>query len=437
MKRTPALELFSVFRLRRRRSIVRGAAAVRRYVTMADHTDLDTGRRIVPEALPADGARRAWASHDQSREQCLSTWRRSSLQLARRTRAWIVLALLALTAACREPTTPSRCANLPSVQGWTNLGPPGKGITAVALTPAGLLVGTSSDGVLSYDSCSGRWVGLGLSGRIITSVRSVPPARNRLLATVIPLAPDTVSAVLYASDDNGATWYARDGGLSAQRGYYGYAFSLAFDASDANRLYLGLPASVVRSVDGGATWSSVFGDPLAPGIAVSTIATSPQGTGRVWASGQDMQPLAFVLRSDDRGNTWHEFRPSPYSGDAVLSSATDPSTDDRLYVGMGGAVRMTEDGGASWRSVLSLRAPGFVTGLSQADSMLVAVSDEQMPNSVPLATALGLYVTRDRGVSWDTLAVPASASGGTALAIGPGPVAFVGTRSGLWSVPLR
>ena len=108
-----------------------------------------------------------------------------------------------------------------------------------------------------------------------------------------------------------------------------------------------------------------------------------------------------------------------------------------FFVGMGDGVRVTEDGGATWRSVLRLRAPGLVTGLSLSGSRLVAVSDEQAPNATPSGTVLGVYLTRDGGMTWDTLAVPASASGGIALAIGAGSAAFIGTRSGLWSVLLQ
>lgn len=365
-------------------------------------------------------------------------WRpRNSGELGRKMLTWAATAsMAALTVACDSPTRPLPCTVEVSGRCWTNLGPIGEWITTVATSRAGLLVGTKSNGVLRYDPSGARWVRLGLAGRFVTSITTLPPPTNRLLVTVIPLPPDTVSAVVYASDDNGTTWYARDGGLSAQRGYYGYAFSLAFDATDADRLFLGLPAAIVRSLDGGATWSSVYGDPLAPGMAVSSLAVSPQGSGRVWAGGQDSRPLPIVLTSRDRGNTWRLFTPSPYFDDAVLSLAADPLADDRLYVGMGGGVRVTEDGGATWRSVLSLRAPGFVTGLSLADSRLVAVSDEQVPNAAPPATVLGVYVSLDRGASWDTLAVPASTSGGIALAIGADRTAFIGTRAGLWSVGL-
>lgn len=350
--------------------------------------------------------------------------------------AWALSAFLALTASCREATEPLRCAALPRAAGWTNLGPSGKWITAVALTPAGLLVGTRSDGVLRYNSCDGRWVGLGLASRFITSITALRAPSRRLLVTVIPLAPDTVSALLYASDDVGTTWYPRDGGLSAQRGYYGYGFSLAFDSSDENRLYLGVPAALVRSLDGGATWSGVFGDPTAPGNAVWAIAPSRSGSARVWAVGQDPRSEAWVLRSDDRGDTWTEFLPLGHAENAVLSVAAGPSNNDRVFIGVGGGILSSADAGSTWHPVLALPAPGFVTGLLLVDSSLVAVADEQVVTTSAIASVMGLYMSRDSGATWDTLPAPPSATGGIALAISPSRIAFIATRSGLWAVPL-
>jgi photosystem II stability/assembly factor-like uncharacterized protein len=350
--------------------------------------------------------------------------------------AWTLLALLA---GCSHdnPIQPLPCTAQVSGRCWTNLGPAGEGITAVALSPFGLLVGTRDKGVLKYDASRARWVTLGPSPKYVTSITVLPTTTNRLLVTLTPRGSDTVSAVVYASDNGGRTWYPRDGGLSAQRGYHGYAFSLAYDPANPSRLFVGLLDAIVRSTDGGATWSAVQGDPQASGLAVSALAVSPHGSGRVWAGGEDNPQLAFVRRSDDGGSTWRSFRPSPIFDDIVLGIATDPVADDRLSVAMGAGVRVSEDGGATWRLVLSLRNPGFATAIALADpSTLVAVSHEEVPIQDDLLFVLGLYVSTDRGVTWDTVPVPASALGGRALAIGSDRVAYVGTRSGVWSVAL-
>ena len=346
--------------------------------------------------------------------------------------ACMCLALLALVAACRDLTWPSRCANVPAVQDWTNLGPAGELIRSIAVTPAGLLVGTKADGVLRYNSCNGHWDALGLADRLITSIAPAPAPSHRLLITLA----SGVDAVLYASDDYGRTWHPHDGGLSAQTGYRQLAFSVAVDSSDASRLFLGLPAAVMRSLDGGATWTTVHGDSLAAGLAVWCLAVVPPGSSRVWAGGASVGETPLLLRSDDRGSTWVQLAPTSYWGDMVFALAPDPQAPDRLFVGMASGLRETEDAGATWRLILPQRYPGNVTGVAVAGGSLVAASDELIVTTDSITNVLGLYLSRDRGATWDTLVAPRGVTGGVSLAIGSDGTAFVGTKSGVWAVPL-
>lgn len=346
---------------------------------------------------------------------------------------YVLSALCICAGACNDSTSPLRCASLPSVSGWTNLGPAGMWIRTVAVTPAGLLVGTMSAGVLRYNSCNGSWDALGLAGRSITSITTLPS--NRLLVTAT-VAGDTVSAVLYASDDLGSTWYPRDGGLSALRGYLGYAYSLAFDSSDVDRLYLGLPNAVERSLDGGATWTTVAGDPLGAGGGVRCLAVSPPVPSRVWACGGTSGGLPSLLRSDDRGDTWTQLIPTPYDGDAVLALAPDPLAQDGLYAGMVSGLWETEDAGVTWRLVLYPRFPGPITSLAMTGGRLTAVSDELVVGAVAITNVMGLYTSSDQGTTWDTLPTPPTATGATTMTVSASRIAFIGTRYGLWAAPL-
>ncbi len=357
--------------------------------------------------------------------------------------AWAVAALLAGAAACRGATAPAPCGGLPSVSGWTSLGPPGETITAIAVTASGLLIGTLHDGVWRYDSCVGGWVASGLAGRVITSITALRPPSQRLLVTATPYQPpsrappETISAVVYASDDQGRTWYPHDGGLSAQRGYYGYAMGLAFDSSNANRLYLASVGAVMRSLDGGATWTAAWGDPRNFIVTFWSVAVSTLEAGRVWAGGYGGE-FALLGRSDDGGSTWQAVSPSPYPEDVVYAIAPDPAAEARIYVGMASGVHETEDGGATWRWALSLSLPGPVTGLAFLGDTLFAVANLLVPNSVPTTTVLGFYRTRDHGLTWDTLPAPPTVHGAGALAISPDHIAFIGTLSGgVWAVPLQ
>lgn len=175
--------------------------------------------------------------------------------------AMAAVTLSVLRGSCRASIAPLGCTAPLAVGEWTCLGSSRERITAVAVTDGGLLVRTHNQGVSGYNSCTRVWDRLGLAGRDITSITELPAPSRRIIATAAPYqppdgsTPDTISAVAYASGDGGRTWYARDGGLSAQLGYRGYGLSLAHDGADPSRFFVSVLGSVVRSTDGGATWS--------------------------------------------------------------------------------------------------------------------------------------------------------------------------------------
>src|SRR5262245_44315203 len=115
--------------------------------------------------------------------------------------------------------------------------------------------------------------------------------------------------------------------------------SLVIDRFAPNTLYAGTDSGVVKSVDGGATWSpigltnshigAVVIDPLTP----TTLYTFPYDAGG-------------VFKTVDAGVTW-----SPTALPATQILAIDPMNPNILYSGAGGAVFKTTDGGATWHNL--------------------------------------------------------------------------------------
>jgi len=341
-----------------------------------------------------------------------------------------VALLVASAYGCDGATRPLPCTVEISGYCWTELGPAGQWVESVAEVGGTYFAGTR-DGLLRFDSDEWRWTRVAFSGKYVTSITAVPPI-GRLWVTLAPHGTDTITAVAYASDDGGRTWQPRDGGLSAGAEYHGLAISFAFDAGDPRRLFMGLSGQVVRSVDGGATWAYVYGGPVDRGVGVNAIALGPAGSPRGWAGGQDAIGRAFVLRTGDRGANWQRLSPSPALEDAVLAVLGDPRDDGRCFAGTFGAIRVTGDGGASWPPLLVTSRPGWVTGIAFVDSLLLAIADEAVEGSPTAASGLGLYVSTTRGVTWDTLPVPAAAVGGRALAVAPDGALLIATRAGVW-----
>jgi photosystem II stability/assembly factor-like uncharacterized protein len=161
---------------------------------------------------------------------------------------------------------------------------------------------------------------------------------------------------------------------------------------------------------------------------------SPVLEGRLFAGGQDGSGVGVVLRSNDYGDTWTWLFPTPNREDAVFSLELDPQDPDVVWAGTNGTVKQSRDGGVSWNLVLLPANPAFVTGLLLLGDTLYAAADEEVfaNESSPPSYPLGLYRSGDRGATWDTLAVPSTALGALDLVADTRGRLLIATRSGVW-----
>jgi len=248
-----------------------------------------------------------------------------------------------------------------------------------------------------------EWTKIGLDGTSVYGFVTVPGSPSTLYATT--------SAGLQKSEDGGFSWNALSLGVQGAVG------SIAVDRSDPATLYAtvnsGSPYSsgpadgIYRSVDAGATWSRVY-----------TPAASADGFGKVFAIVSTdaaviaaiheqagcvldfcVAAIGSVLRSTDRGVTWHRGSPN-FRGRVFVA---DPSDGSTVYAGAensgsvftgygGGGVYRSSDGGATW--VLALR--GSLIGslaIDPSDSRTVYAADNLN----------GVYKTTDGGATWENV----------------------------------
>lgn len=139
-------------------------------------------------------------------------------------------------------------------------------LAADPMRPRIVYAGTQGTGVLRSDDGGLTWQPSGLAGSIVKSL------------AVSGVAPETVSAGtkparVFVSRDGGATWHELTGFRRirsrwlwfspAERPYTAYVQALAFSPSDASIIIAGIEAgAVVRSTDGGKTWSGHRGGAL-------------------------------------------------------------------------------------------------------------------------------------------------------------------------------
>ena len=343
--------------------------------------------------------------------------------------ALVVIALV--TSVSCDSSPPQTCPFLDPSTCWTFLGPDTTRITAIADFDGVIYAGTF-DGLRRFDPQNTTWLPAGLAGKTITWIAG--SAAAGLWVTVAPHGADTTSAVAYWSADRGATWVARDGGLSALMDYHGIAYAVVLDPVNNAIIQLGHASGVARSTDAGTTWTNTFGTALERGPSMYAI-ISPRDTATLYAGGRDDVQAALFLRSEDRGATWTSSRPRGLQ-DAILSIAAHPEDHNRVLAGMRSAVWGTPDAGTVWTQVLTTRRPGWVRAIAFAEAGLFALADEETVEDGLPSSAPGFYLSADAGATWSALPVAAGARGGTALALWRGGT-VIGTHAGVWFVQLQ
>ena len=292
---------------------------------------------------------------------------------------------------------------------WSSGGPP-EGVTAVALHPAAeqeLLAAGSASVWRSIDG-GGSWAGLAgvpLSGSLAYS-RTAP-------ATVFAVSGDRQRVM--KSVDGGATWTAV---FSGDR-----STELREVLADPNTPALVLAAGTAqdglaqlwRSTDGGGTWSPTLGPNQrgAGGIgqtAVTGLAALP-GVPNLHFAGLQVYHGGSVLKSADGGATWttaYGGQLTPLAAPFALTAAGTAPDAATVYAsfavtGVGSLVR-SDDGGGTWAKVDGgappVDGPWLATALATNPAQPAWVYAAVSGSTGGAATPGGVFASPDRGQSW-------------------------------------
>jgi len=244
----------------------------------------------------------------------------------------------------------------------------------------------------------------------------------------IALNPNDENTLLGAGKSG--VWQTTDGGGSWTRiSATLLGSSLAYAPLASNVVYASSADQkhVMKSTDGGATWSSVF--TLSPAGQILSVLPDPNVTDRVFASGSGTDNLAAIFRSLDAGATWNNVLPASLNGAGGLSVpvatplAARPGTPGFVLSGVtyyhSGGVVGTTDGGATW----SLVYDDNFTPLAGASAIGVGNSVYAGLNVLEFGS---LVRSDDNGATWMDLSsgLPISGpSGGYVQAIATDPSA--------------
>lgn len=236
----------------------------------------------------------------------------------------------------------------------------------------------------------------------------------------------TDTTPLYRTRDGGRTWQAVDTGAATIKGV------CAIDILKTQRIYQGTlvprtvihaagrvggPTGILRSVDGGETWSVI--DMAAHAGMILDVKFFDENTGLVFAATHPdpAQAEGLVLRTEDGGKTWKEVYRSgrkfeliwkasfPEGGDTGY--ATVQSYDPQRAIQL---VIRSDDKGKSWREIVmgeDKTARQFGIGFVDANRGFVG-------------TAAGGFATRDGGTTWERAPIARAANKFQAVPTGSG-----------------
>jgi len=222
-------------------------------------------------------------------------------------------------------------------------------------------------------------------GSIIVGSGPLPtgPASVRALALdpaqpgVLYAATDGIGVV--KSIDGGATWTVKSAGLTQVN-----ALSLAIDPVASSTIYVGTDnGGVFRSTDGGVSWDSRGLD----NKLVDALALDPANSQVVYAG--SLGPFgAGVFKSTDAGAHWQTMN-GGLDNPAVLALALDPVAPETLYAATGDGVFKSTDGAMTWTAMnLGLPPNAVVWSLAIDATVLYAGSSE------------GIFKSSDGAESW-------------------------------------
>ena len=356
-------------------------------------------------------------------------------------------------------------------------------ITVLASPPGteGVLAGTEGRGLFRSDDGAESWqpASAGLAATRVTSLAIAPATPTRIFATLRSSGVELLRAV--EGGDRGRRWAALALPAPAGGEAAGPASLVRVPDGSPNQVYAATGRGILRSLDGGDSWTALRLDLLNSCVVPQALAATAAQPATLYLAAAGASLACFEgcagARSLDGGDSWDCQRPLDEAraiavdarepatvyvatGDAldfrllksidagtswtpaegglegapVMAIAIHPeSRQTLLALGGDGTVYRTSDGAAGWRPVGSLGAPVRAGATVIADPRAAAVWYAALPG-------VGMVRTADGGATWMPLGdgLPSALVSG-ALALDPRPPAALYAATdgrGIYKLPL-
>lgn len=229
-------------------------------------------------------------------------------------------------------------------------------------------------------------------GESWSALEGIPKSEDRANITSISIDPADPQ-VMYAtghgvgvvkSVDGGETWSSQSAGLEGMS-----TEGFAIDAEDPSKLYVWvLQEGLFRSTNAGASWQRVDDGPKQQEIRSLASVNSPTGMGGIWLyAGLD----TGIVKSPDCFCGWDRLANEGLPEGRVYSLAVDPSNPEILYAGLRDGVYKSTDGAASWTQATDLVEDAVVAVNAGSPSEVYAVGADGT-----------LVASTDGGQTWNS-----------------------------------
>lgn len=230
---------------------------------------------------------------------------------------------------------------------------------------------------------------------------------------------------VFKSTDAGNSWTASGNGLLVTS-----VNTIALDPDTPSTVYAGTSVGVFKSTDGGGSWTAR--NQGLTSASVNALAIDPKRPLTIYAgTGSFIGPPAFVgagggvFKSTDGGASWAStaFNEKP-SSIIVMSLAIDPRKSQMLYAGTTGGFFRGLKGGRKWKGP-TLTEPQPNLGAGAVNSIAIDPNDRATIHVArgaitPFIPASGgIFKSTDRGVTWSISGNGINTSIGKAIAVHP------------------
>lgn len=205
--------------------------------------------------------------------------------------------------------------------------------------------------------------------------------------------------------------------------------NIAIDPTNGQRIFLATAGGGAwRTVDGGTNWVPVGNDWQMQNT--QSVAIDPKNPNTVYVgtgdfNGFELYPFG-LLRSTDGGDTWSSVGAGVFGDRIVTAVLIDPNDSQSLFVAASsrfgdGYVWKSTNGGASWSQAINVQSGWYNLKAGPAD-----VNGKRAFYAIANGNSPRIYVSKDQGVTWAPATVPFGGDGYEGVDIAPSPVT-VGT----------